>query len=428
MASAFVLLREPSSSLELDTTSSGADASLKLSSCQDPYTSLGRLVVDQDVPTNNRWVPYDPKCDVPQFMAALRSVTKGKGDKPLVLPLPKRRRTRDPSKLPLPWLHGKTVLLYGDQVERQHVTDFCKLVGGKFASIGAGHKLSPSAFVNGIDEKVVRPASETESSEGSRPAVCYVEQWDFMLISAFHYGLANRVELERGSLLEDEHFHPPLALDDRIDHVVKPLLHSLERKPDLIEFSSGFWDLRHFAAIDHATGQPTNSDLTEQRLEWYSTRLRQALVDLSRSFPNTHFLWRALLQTPNYEATAFSRVAALDQLSRVVVSELNRSNKLYDARTSAPAPGRLGHVGNGRRPTRLRMSKQARRSLQVAPREKDFGLQQAYAGSHEDFLTQVRERIGEQAGAFDDRGSAHGSQTRTKLKGMIRINEWSHLM
>ncbi|KAM0791362.1 hypothetical protein ACM66B_005827 [Microbotryomycetes sp. NB124-2] len=403
------------------------------SSCANPFAELGRLRVDQSTPDNNKWIPYDPTCETLPLMARLRQVTKPKADQPLALPLPKRRQTRDPTKMAMPWLHGKTVLLYGDQVERQHNRDFCHFAGGKFASINPSHPLSPPRFVNGIDEKVIR-SNQSTAFEGSRPAVCYIEQYDFMVVSAFHYGLANRVEFERGPLLADDHFHPPLALEDRLDHIVAPLLRSLGRSPDLIEFSSGFWDLRHFASSDRATGHDITSDLTDERLEWYSTRLINALRDLGRAFPDTPFLWRSLLHTPKFDDTPYSRVAALDQLGRQIVRQLNKSGKVSlgdNHEGHKRAKSKSLRVAASGWSSRSQKRRHVARSLSLPLKKASSGAGSHLEARHDDsqvqFLRQVKERIGER-NDYLMTNSMRNSKDHASLKNRLAIDEWGHLM
>jgi len=191
-------------------TNSRAHSGLYEYSCKNPYAELGRITVDHQTPENNRWRPYDSACAPPPFLATLRKAlrTRSTGsDEPLPLTLPLPPRKAVTSSLPLPWLHGKTVLLFGDHVERNHNKDFCRLAGGQFETISRDHFLSPPRFVNGIDEKLQN--ANQENFDGSRPAVCYIPEYDFTIISVFHFGLANRVEFERESLLEDPAFYPP---------------------------------------------------------------------------------------------------------------------------------------------------------------------------------------------------------------------------
>ncbi|GAA5885974.1 hypothetical protein JCM6882_004218 [Rhodosporidiobolus microsporus] len=393
----------------------------KHSTCENPYAEFGRVHVDLSRPENNRWLPYDPTCVPPALMADLRSALNHTAnlDAPLHLPLPAKRPSRDPS-LPLPWLYGKTVLLFGDHVERNHNKDFCRFAGGKFASIGRDHALSPPRFVNGIDEKL--SGANQENHEGTRPAVCYIEEYDFMILSVFHFGLANRVEFEHESLLYDPHFYPPVAVDDRLTHIVLPLLDSLNRPhPDLIEFSSGFWDLRHFAALDELTGTDPYGELSTERLAWYSGRLTHALADLGAVFPNTPLLWRTLHHTPKFNQTSPARVAALDQLSRKVVGALNEARNRAEARHRIEL---LVQQPGGSRDTYLNERLQAEAAASSGSR---WGRKKTTAGrksSKAPFLNRVNQRIG----SSDRMKDVVLGNDETSLKGLIQVDEWGALM
>ncbi|GAA6016717.1 hypothetical protein JCM11491_000217 [Sporobolomyces phaffii] len=389
----------------------------KSPSCDNPYSELGRIAVDQKVPENNRWKPYDSTCAPPPLLATLRKAlrTKTRGDKepaPLSFPLPRRKPAT--SALPLPWLQGKTVLLFGDHVERNHNKDFCRFAGGQFATIGRDHELSPPRFVNGIDEKL--PEKEQENSDASRPAVCYIPEYDFTILSVFHYGLVNRVEIERESLLEEPTFYPPVALEDRLTHIILPILDSLNRtQPDLIEFSTGFWDLRHFTALDEQEGVDPFTELSSERLTWYSERLTRAFADLADVFPRTPLLWRALHQTPEHKGTPPARVAALDALGRKVVAFLNTSPTVGDARdkiaelieTEESDSRPVKRHGNGARVGGMRRKTYRERGSSKAR-----------------FLNKVKQRIGSSERLHD---VIFGSDSTT-LKGMITVDEWGTLM
>lgn len=124
---------------------------------------------------------------------------------PLQVPL--RHTSNWLQKRPLPWLERKTVVLVGDDVERAHARDFCRLAGGQYAVIDPAHPLSPRPFRNGIDEKWL--STEANALNDTRPTVCYLPGWDFALVTIFHYGLAHRVEFEHEVLLADPHYYPP---------------------------------------------------------------------------------------------------------------------------------------------------------------------------------------------------------------------------
>ncbi|GAA6001300.1 hypothetical protein JCM10207_006597 [Rhodosporidiobolus poonsookiae] len=392
----------------------------KASSCENPYSEFGRMHVDLGAPENNRWIPYDPTCVPPALMAELRhTMNKSTSavDAPLALPPPAKSNLPNPDR-PLPWLYGKTVLLFGDHVERNHNKDFCRFAGGKFVSIGRDHPLSPPRFVNGIDEKL--PGANQENHDGTRPAVCYLEEYDFMIISVFHFGLANRVEFEHESLLYDPHFYPPVAVDDRLTHIVLPLLDSLKRPhPDLIEFSSGFWDLRHFAALDELSNQDPYGELSTERLAWYSGRLTHALADVGAVFPNTPLLWRTLHHTPKFNQTSPARVAALDQLSRTVVSALNEARNRAEARHKLEL---LVQQPGGTRDRYLVEREKAEAAASAQSwRKKPFKGRQS---SKVPFLNRVKQRIGSSERLKD----VVLGNDETSLRGLIRVDEWGALM
>lgn len=282
-------------------------------------------------------------------MATLRGLRRDKstyaGVKPLEWPLKSKGMLDKHAVQTLPWLAHKTVVLFGDHIERLHAKDFCKFANGEFAVIDQDHPASPPPFKNGIDEKFKHTHSDSEAPEAhsdSRPSVCYVREFDLMIVSVFHYGLATRVEYEHESLLREPHYHAPgewtelrddcfaadtahaVALEDRLENIVIPLLSNLGRgKPDLVEFSSAYWELRHFEALDKQRGRDAFSELSSERMQWYATRLRDALELVIGAFPESQLLWRALHQTPKSESTPYARVAALDHLSRNVVEDVN---------------------------------------------------------------------------------------------------------
>ena len=186
-----------------------------------------------------------------------------------------------------------------------------------------------------------------------------------------------------------------VGMTDRLSHIVLPLLKSLGRPhPDLLEFSSGFWDLRHFSTLDSMKGQDPTSELSIERLGWYSDRLTKSIATLGTMFPGTPLLWRALHHTPKSSITPFTRVAALDQLGRKVVRDLNKSSKRvpFVKQTTSEAPRK--------KPTKERES------------------------THATFLNRVNNRINN-AGPKSQIMQQIGVDS---LVGKIRVDEWGALM
>lgn len=196
-----------------------------------------------------------------------------------------------------------------------------------------------------------------------------------------------------------------MAVQDRLTHIVLPLLHTLNRtSPDLIEFSTGFWDLRHFTAVDTLLSADPLSELTTERLHWYSTRLTRSLVSIGATFPTVPLLWRSLHQPSKDDATPFSRVAALDQLGRKVVSNLN----LARSRREAEVPSL---VVQSKRPA-------AGRSRPAMER----------ASTHAPFLDRVKGRIEPGSGGKEVVGGRGGKSKAGNGVGEVRIDEWGALM
>lgn len=188
----------------------------------------------------------------------------------------------------------------------------------------------------------------------------------------------------------------------------------------MIEFSSGFWDLRHFAALDELAGKDVFSELTTERLAWYSSRLVHALADLSSVFPDTPLLWRTLHHTPKFNETSPARVAALDQLSRKVVTALN------EARNRAGAEERLDLLVQHRYEEAqaallVERSEAGRRVRPTGRRKKTFKDRMSNKAP---FLNRVKERIGSKDRIKD----VNLSTDETSLRGLLRFDEWGALM
>lgn len=134
--------------------------------------------------------------------------------------------------------------------------------------------------------------------------------------------------------------YPPAEYTSRVKNILKPLLKNLSQhyqnpkitKPDLIEMSSGFWDLRQWGEEDFKRigAQPNSwspiafTDLDQERLDWWSDRMEAAVKNIDQSFPEsqTPILWRSLHHTQRHYWVAFSRVFQLDQLARFKIQEL----------------------------------------------------------------------------------------------------------
>lgn len=86
----------------------------------DPYHAYGHLMVDPEVPENNRFHPYDTKCEAPQLFRSFRDKL-GKTS-------PQASSTGGWGKSKaeyIEWARGKTVLMIGDSTIREQLVQFC---------------------------------------------------------------------------------------------------------------------------------------------------------------------------------------------------------------------------------------------------------------------------------------------------------------
>lgn len=192
----------------------------------------------------------------------------------------------------------------------------------------------------------------------------------------------------------------------------------LERpKPDLVEFASGFWDLRHFAAIDGRFGLPLDTEVSEERLFWYARRLIQAFSDIATLFPSTLILWRPLYTTPQFGWAHPVRAAVIEQLARQAVTALNESSSFAAAEASLLRGLREGSSGAGERD---RTARPRRSGKAFAGR-----LKSPEKGSKAGFLKLVKERIGTWDRLHNAQQPAGSGKS---IRGLLRINEWSTVL
>jgi hypothetical protein len=133
---------------------------------------------------------------------------------------------------PLPWLQGKTLLLVGDSVDRNNGRFFCEWANSTNVRITSFTNLSASANEEGLEEhyRVL-----------TQPRVCRIDDYDFEIITFFHYGV------EESDIWNDHHTYiPPGILELRINNLLKPMFENYHRKPDMIILNSGTPHLKLF--------------------------------------------------------------------------------------------------------------------------------------------------------------------------------------
>jgi hypothetical protein len=155
----------------------------------NPYAAFGTLDVDLSHPEGNKWRPFDTTCSPPSYLAQLRSRLLPNS----LYPRDGSRFSSVPNVADLPWLHNRTVLLIGDAVTREHVENFCQLLGLEAEVVRKSHKYAPGLSIqrNGQDKparlaerKAMLGGSYRVVRDASYPRLCYVPQYDFMVRSA----------------------------------------------------------------------------------------------------------------------------------------------------------------------------------------------------------------------------------------------------
>ena len=71
--------------------------------------------------------------------------------------------------------------------------------------------------------------------------------------------------------------------------------HLTRGEPDLVQLSSGTFDLERFAREDVADGVDTWAALSPERLSWYRHRIGRAIAEVHHAFPRAKaMVWRSL--------------------------------------------------------------------------------------------------------------------------------------
>lgn len=246
----------------------------------NPYSVPGNLQIDYAEPSNNFWEPKQSKggkCIAPRYMQKLRA-----GDSE-----------------GMDWLTGRTVVLIGDSIERDHVTQFCNLLGYESEIAKGTHKYA-------IKEEAKGPDSSSNSKkdkhrklaikgmqESTLPRICHIPEYDFLLTSLYQFGLDDS---DYWKTLDQ--YHGPGGIEERFPSQVQTYLDLLENdgrgRPDLVEINSGMFDLARWAQQDIAAGRSTEDPLSEDRLSWYRARVRKFMALTADAFPDSMKLWRGV--------------------------------------------------------------------------------------------------------------------------------------
>ncbi|PWN50003.1 hypothetical protein IE53DRAFT_316589 [Violaceomyces palustris] len=297
-------------SRSVTSNTSYSTATRKGSRC-DPFEQPGFVQPPRSAQDIATWRNFDPSCQPSSLLSTL--LTKLDPSRDASQPSNKRKphsTTLAENEL-YSFLSNRTVLLIGDLVDRTLVKHFCTIVGHKAQAVDRNHPWGEALY--NVPTKHIFP--NTQSGTGydgnAKPKIaesvalahyCYLPEYDFLITSVYSYG-ADTSDFWH----LQESYHPPSLYEHRISDLYFPYLKSLASKastspalpkprqsvtPDLIFFNSGFWDLARWSQQDITNGNSAISDLTEERLLWWRSRMVDMLSATRKAWPASRIVWR----------------------------------------------------------------------------------------------------------------------------------------
>lgn len=316
----------------------------------DPYQERGVLVVDPSRDAGNYWQPFSTGCVAIDYMSLFHA---------------------ENAHPDLEFIRGRTVVLLGDSIDRGNLIEFCFFARGQLQTIGAQHPLSPPYPPGrekpfGYHDRLGQDGDGWANDEQSRPHECFLPQYDFRILSFFHFGLQPE---EDDMIVRRSHYYPPNAVEDRIDSIVVPILNSfaalpgpkMNAVPDLFSMTPGFWGiLRQISAQDTTRDRlskggtqdkdlhhlSASSTMSKERQATISLRMVEVLEHIATAFPavvengiswKTTILWRVLNHIRYQHSVPANHVHAHDAIGMHVVERL-----IVEGRSTSPdVRGRL---------------------------------------------------------------------------------------
>lgn len=110
-----------------------------------------------------------------------------------------------------------------------------------------------------------------------------------------HYGL-DQEDYWRDSDMPQ--YSAPGMFEHRVSDIVEPLMQNVRADgrasaPDLVEVTSGVWDLARWAEQDIDAQKATDMPLSDDRVTWWRFRAGQVLSKVHKTFPKaSSLLWR----------------------------------------------------------------------------------------------------------------------------------------
>ncbi|GAA5917729.1 hypothetical protein JCM6882_009364 [Rhodosporidiobolus microsporus] len=196
-----------------------------------------------------------------------------------------------PRRPELDFLRNRTVVLFGDSVDRGFTQHLCRWAKEREELIDEEHPLAPPLPAGREyppdsyrSHHSRLPAGEPElfwpGVPFGRPHICHIRKYDLRVVQVFQFG----VDEEDEWLTKMNHFYPPGGFEQRFDQILLPLLDNLARQrsekegravssiPDLVSFTSTFWTpFRHVRLLSNSS---TAADW-ERKLETWAPPRRE---------------------------------------------------------------------------------------------------------------------------------------------------------
>ena len=241
------------------------------------------------------WKPFDSACESPRLFGNLLGAVPTSSAGPVASLRPHVLSQQARNELSST-LQNRTVLLVGDAVDRALVQNLCTMLGTTSVSVTADH------VFGGALKNV---GSTTPPGDTLLADYCYVEQFDALFTSFYHYGTETSDVWNKQPT-----YFPPQRFESRMENLLVPYLNALKaprtiaslpprrKGVDRAVFSSGLWDLATWAMEDIQTGQASSSDLSAERVKNWRARTVDMISALRTAVGQARIAWRSLPLPP----------------------------------------------------------------------------------------------------------------------------------
>ncbi|CAH7666041.1 hypothetical protein BY996DRAFT_4575004 [Phakopsora pachyrhizi] len=277
--------------------------------CENPYREPGSLYRHPSDGSMTSWIPLETGClPAPNYIGMIRQAQID-----LMVDGTSKKFIRDPEGLN--FLRNRTILILGDSVDRNSLQHFCQLISRPIRLTTWGG----SNQTDNLDHRGL-------------PHLCRIDELDFSAVNGFHYGMDDI------DLFNDPNRHPdwhsPGKFEDRLEELISPYLRShipgSRRKPSLVVWSSGLWDVAFFGTEDERRNSSFHSALDRGRLDWWMSRARQTITSTRHHFPDSLLVMRMMHRVNgDSEETGWMQDVRVHQI-REAQSELAREVDFFE--------------------------------------------------------------------------------------------------